>query len=178
MPELLASGQSANDFADYLRAGIDAAAFVFSTALGRVTESARASKRILPHENAKLILLVDQFEELFTLAHISAEDRAAFVRLLQALARSGAVWIIAAMRADFWHRILDVPELVALATGQGRLEVPPPSPAEIAEMIRKPAQAAGLTFQVHQQSGLGLDTILAEHAASEPGVLPPLVRVG
>ena len=78
------------------------------------------------------------------------------------------------MRADFWHRILDVPELVALAQGQGRLEVPPPSLAEIAEMIRKPAQAAGLTFQTHPQSGLGLDTVLAEDAASEPGVLPLL----
>ena len=54
------------------------------------------------------------------------------------------------MRADFWHRILDVPELVALAQGQGRLEVPPPSPAEVAEMIRKPAQAAGLIDRLQE----------------------------
>ena len=174
LPELLAPGQTVDDLAAYLRGSIGASAFVFSTALGRVTEAARASKRILPHESAKLILVIDQFEELFTLARITAEDRTAFVRLLQSLARSGVVWIIASMRADFWHRILDVPELVALAQGQGRLEVPPPSPAEVAEMIRKPAQAAGLTFQTHPQSGLGLDTVLAEDAASEPGVLPLL----
>ena len=147
LPELLAPGQTANELATYLRASSDAPTFVLSTALGRVTETARAAKRILPHESAKLILVIDQFEELFTLARITAEDRIAFVRLLQGLARSGVVWIIASMRADFWHRILDVPELVALAQGQGRLEVPPPSLAEIAEMIRKPAQAAGLTFQ-------------------------------
>jgi hypothetical protein len=87
---------------------------------------------------------------------------------------SGAVWVIATMRADFWHRILDVPELLALAEGPGRLEIPAPSHAEIAEVIRKPAQAAGLRFETHPESGLGLDTVLAEHAASEPGVLPLL----
>ena len=174
LPEMLAPGQTADDLAMHLRASVDAPAFVFRAALGRLTENARASKRILPHESAKLILVVDQLEELFTLSQISAEDRVAFIRLLQGLAHSGVVWIIAAMRADFWHRILDVPELVALAEGPGRLEVPPPSPAEIAEMIRKPAQAAGVTFQTHSQSGLGLDVVLAEHAAREPGVLPLL----
>ena len=174
LPELLAPGQSAGEFATHLRHNSEAPAFVFTAALARVTETARAAKRILPHEGAKLILVLDQLEELFTISQISREDRDAFIRLLGGLARSGVVWIAAAMRADFWHRILDAPELVAMARGHGRLEVPPAAAAEIAEMIRKPAQAAGLSFQVHEQSGLGLDTVLAEHAASEPGVLPLL----
>ena len=42
-------------------------------------------------------------------------------------------------------------------------------------MIRKPAQAAGL---FHSRSipkaGLGLDAVLAEHAAAAPGALPLL----
>ena len=88
------------------------------------------------------------------------------------MTHSGAVWVVATIRADFWHRILDLPELLTLAEGPGRLEVPAPSPAEIAEMIRKPAQAAGLSFETNRESGLGLDTVLAEHAASAPGVLP------
>ena len=174
LPELLAPGQRAEDLAAHLRANVEGPGFLFSAALGRVTEAARAAKRILPHETAKLILVVDQLEELFTLASISAADRDAFIGLLRALARSDAVWVVAAMRADFWHRILETPPLTALAQGHGRLEVPPPAAAEIAEMIRKPAQAAGLTFQHHPKSGLGLDTVLAEHAASEPGVLPLL----
>jgi len=174
LPELLAPGQSAKDLAAHLRATADSAAFLFSGALARVTDAARADKRILPHEQARLILIVDQFEELFTLASIGAEDRLVFAKLLNALARSGVVWLIATMRADFWYRILDVPELVTLAEGQGRLDFPPPSPAEIAEMIRKPALAAGLRFQSHPETGLGLDTTLAEHAASAPGVLPLL----
>jgi WD40 repeat protein len=174
LAELLAPGQSAKDFAAHLRATAESSAFLFSSALARVTDAARANNRILPHEQAKLILVIDQFEELFTLPAIGAEDRASFARLVNALARSGTVWVIATMRADFWYRILDVPELVALAGGQGQLDVPTPSPAEIAEMIRKPALAAGLHFESHAESGLGLDTMLAEHAASEPGVLPLL----
>jgi hypothetical protein len=41
-------------------------------------------------------------------------------------------------------------------------------------MIRKPIQAAGLSFEVHSKTGIGLDVLLAEHAASAPGVLPLL----
>jgi hypothetical protein len=63
---------------------------------------------------------------------------------------------------------------VALAQGTGRLDIAAPSPAELAEMIRKPAQMAGLGFELHPQSGLGLDAVLSEHAANEPGVLPLL----
>ena len=41
-------------------------------------------------------------------------------------------------------------------------------------MIRKPAQAAGFSFEAHPKSGLGLDVVVAEHAAAAPGALPLL----
>jgi hypothetical protein len=41
-------------------------------------------------------------------------------------------------------------------------------------MIRKPAEAAGLTFEVHPQTRLGLDAVLGEDAAAAPGALPLL----
>ena len=172
--ELLAPGQNPKDLATHLRAAIDSPAFLFANALSRVTAAARAAKTIQPHEQANLIVVIDQFEELFTVGAINADDRRAFIHLLAGLARSGVVWLIATMRADFWHRILNEPELLHLTEGAGRLDVAAPSHAEIAEMIRKPAQAAGLRFQVHPETGLALDSILAEHAAAEQGVLPLL----
>lgn len=174
LPEMLAPGQQAEKLAAHLRAAVDEPGFVFAGALGHLTQAARQDGRLLAFEEAKLILVIDQLEELFTTAAISLADRQLFIRLIGNLARSGAVWVIATLRADFWHRATEIPELVALAQGNGRLDVSPPSPAELAEMIRKPAQAAGLGFEAHGESGLGLDVVLAEHAADEPGVLPLL----
>lgn len=172
LPELIGPGQDEAQLADCLRDG--SVGYIFSNALGRVTEAARQTGQLLSYETAKLILLVDQLEELFTAPGIAVKERQLFVALLDALARSGVVWVIATLRADFWHRGLDIPLLVELCEGAGRLEVLAPSPAEIAEMIGKPAQAASLSFELHVETGLGLDSVLAEHAANASGVLPLL----
>jgi WD40 repeat protein len=174
LPELLGPGQNPAQLATYLRAAVGEPSFVFAAALGRLTQAGRAEGRLLAYEEAKLILVIDQLEELFTIPGIGAEDRQLFIKLLGGLARSGAVWVIATIRSDFWHRAAEIPELVALAQGFGRLDIAAPSPAELAEMIRKPAQLAGLSFEISDKTGLGLDAVLAEHAATAPGALPLL----
>jgi tetratricopeptide (TPR) repeat protein len=157
-----------------LREAASEPGYIFANALGRLTEAGRKSGLLLAFEVAKAILIIDQVEELFTIAGINPDDRRLFIQLLAGLARSGAVWVIVTLRADFWHRAAEIPELVALAEGPGRIDLAAASPAEIAEMIRKPAQAAGYSFEVHPQTGLGLDAVLAEHAAAAPGALPLL----
>ena len=174
LPELLAPRQQAADLAEQLGSSENAPRFAFTGALARVTEAGRVAGRLLGYEEARLILVVDQLEELFTVAAISVDERRRFVRLLAALARSGGVWVVTTIRADFWHRAAEMPDLIALCEAQGRLDVAPPSAAELAEMIRRPAQAAGLSFEEHTERGLRLDAVLAEHAASAPGVLPLL----
>jgi WD40 repeat protein len=174
VPELLAPRQNAAQLATYLRASIGEPGFVFAAALARLTQAGRTDGSVLAYEEAKLLLVVDQLEELFTVPGIGTEDRALFIKLLTGLARSGAVWVIATLRSDFWHRAAEIPELVALAQGFGRLDIAAPSPAELAEMIRKPAQLAGLSFEINDKTGLGLDAVLAEDAATEPGALPLL----
>jgi hypothetical protein len=174
LPELLSPGQDAARLADYLRSSTANADFVFAGALGRLTEAGRADGHLLAFEQAKLILVVDQIEELFTTAGIGADDQKRFVRLLADLARSGAVWVIATIRADFWHRAAELPDLLNLAQGFGRLDLSAPSPSELAEMIRKPAEAAGLSFEVNSKTGTSLDADIADAAASAVGVLPLL----
>jgi conflict system STAND superfamily ATPase len=174
LPELLAPGQDAAQLAAHLRVAADEPGFVFAAALGHLTRDGRIAGRLLAFEEAKLILVIDQLEELFAMSAVGAEDRRLFIRLLAGLARSGAVWVVATLRSDFWHRAAEIPELVALAEGSGRLDVSAPSQAELGDMIRKPAHAAGLYFAIHPDTGLGLDSILAEDAAAEPGVLPLL----
>jgi WD40 repeat protein len=174
LPELIGPRQDVGQLAAYLRSATSNPDYLFANALGRLTDAARKSGRLLAFEEAKLILVVDQLEELFTAPGIGVEERRLFVELLAGLARSGTIWVIATLRADFWHRAADIPDLVALAEGQGRIDLAAPSPAELAEMIRRPAQAAGLSFEAHAGSGLGLDAVLAEHAAAAPGALPLL----
>jgi WD40 repeat protein len=174
LPELLSPGQNAAELAAHLRERVDKPGFLFAGALGRITEAGRASGRLLAFESAKLILVIDQLEELFTTAAIGADDRRLFLRMVAGLARSGAVWVIATLRADFWHHAAEIPELLDLAQGHGRIDLTAPSPAELAEMIRKPAQAAGLGFETHEQSGLGLDAVIMQDAEGAPGVLPLL----
>jgi WD40 repeat protein len=174
LPELIATGQDAAQLAAHLRGAVNEPGYLFANALGRLTERARKSGRLLSFEDAKLILVVDQLEEMFTAANIAGEERRQFLQLLAGLARSGVVWVVATLRADFWHHVANLPTFLALAEGSGRLDLSPPSPAELAEMIRKPTQAAGLSFESHIETGLGLDAVLAEHAAAAPGVLPLL----
>ena len=174
LPELIGPRQDTGQLADYLRSAATNPDYLFANGLGRLTDAERKSGRLLAFEDAKLILVIDQLEELFTAPGISADERRLFIALLSGLARSGTVWVIATLRADFWHRVADMPDLAALAEGQGRIDLAAPSPAELAEMIRRPAQAAGLSFEAHADSGLPLDAVLAEHAAAAPGALPLL----
>jgi len=124
LPELLGPGQDAHTLAAHLRTAVDAPGYVFTGALGRVTQEARQHGYILAFEKAQLLLVVDQLEELFTLPGMSAEDRCMVIRLLAGLARSGAVWVVATLRADFWHRAADMPDMMALAQGYGPPAIP------------------------------------------------------
>lgn len=119
----------------------------------------------------RLVLLVDQLEELFTFTDTA--ERAGFVALLTALASSGQVWLLLTLRSDFYHRIDDAPGLRELATGR-QYSLAPPRPAEIGEIVRRPAAAAGLRYAIDEASGLGLDAIIAEAAAQDPAALPLL----
>ena len=80
---------------------------------------------------ARLAIVVDQLEELFTQDGCHAAEREAFVTALEALAKSGLVWVVATMRSDFFDRLETLPALAALSDGEGRYLLLPPDEAEI-----------------------------------------------
>jgi hypothetical protein len=142
IPEVLGSSMPVTEFARHLRAASAHPHLPFAMVLDHVSEVARGQGRMLHYEQGVLLLVIDQLEELFTREHITPEERALFVRLMSGLVRSGRVWIIATMRADFWHRAGETPELIRLADGDGRLDLLPAAPSELSRMIRGPAEAA------------------------------------
>ncbi|WP_373039167.1 helix-turn-helix domain-containing protein [Streptomyces sp. NRRL S-448] len=112
------------------------------------------------------VLLVDQFEELFTLCS-DQDERRAFVRVLCALAAArpepdaleaedvDPAVVVLGVRADFSGDCLDLPELATVFT-RGLFILPPMSLAELRESITRPADLAGLSL--------------------EPGLFPLLMR--
>jgi WD40 repeat protein len=142
---------------------------------GRATdaEAARKTAENLRPSPARLALLVDQLEELFT-GSASEEILEAFLKALAALARSGRVVVVTTLRSDFFPRLVDYPVLAELAAGTGSYHLPSPSTHEFGQIIRKPAVAAGLRWEEHRDSGETLDRELARTAEKEPAVLPLL----
>ena len=131
-------------------------------------------KGALSQPESRLYLVVDQMEELFTIDQITTEDRKGFVDALSALATSGRAGVIGTLRSDYYARCEELPELMALKEGAGQYHLLPPTAAEIGQMIRLPARAAGLRFEVDGSTQMGLDEVLRDSAAGQPGNLPLL----
>jgi WD40 repeat protein/Flp pilus assembly protein TadD len=173
LPELL-RGQDVAALARHLEVAAADPSFPVVAALTAREQAGRQKGELLSFEQVRLILVVDQLEELFTLGEVTADQRKAFILCLKGLMDSRRVLVIATMRSDYWHRAAEVPLLVALSEGHGRLDLLPPTQAEITEMIRRPAEVAGLSFETDLRSEIKLDAALAEDALREPGALPLL----
>jgi hypothetical protein len=121
----------------------------------------------------RLLLLVDQFEELFTLCKNETE-RAAYIKALlaacdePAFGRAGApCTIILTVRADFYAQCIGFENLrAALETHQKPIGAM--NRAELQRTIELPAQAGLWTFQQ------GLVQQILDDVGDEPGKLPLL----
>ncbi|MGY0055009.1 nSTAND1 domain-containing NTPase [Streptomyces sp. LZ34] len=110
-------------------------------------------------------LIVDQFEELYTLCH-DPDERDQFIdRLLTATDPGSRLRVVIAVRADFLGRCAEHPQLTA-ALQDGTVLAGPMSSDELRQAIVKPAQAAGLIVE------RGLTTRILDEVEGEPGALP------
>ncbi|MCP5073049.1 MAG: ATP-binding protein, partial [Rhodobacteraceae bacterium] len=82
----------------------------------------------------ELLLVVDQFEELFT--QTGADDRSAFIALLESIVAQPGMRVIATMRADFYARAIEEPTLARLLRrDRGTFPLDPPGMSAIHQMI-------------------------------------------
>ncbi|MBY8880689.1 caspase, EACC1-associated type [Actinacidiphila acidipaludis] len=119
--------------------------------------------------DSRLLLVVDQFEELFTVCQ-DADERAHFVRAVCAAAQEHAL-VVLGVRADFYAHCLAYPEL-ARVLDDSTLRVRPMDPEQLREAIQKPADAAGLALEPGLVELL-LHDLRAEHDFAA-GTLPLL----
>jgi WD40 repeat protein len=135
-------------------------------------------------DHRRFVIVVDQFEELFTQfeARITecrddaqrlqtvASERTAFVdNLLYAATISGGrALVILTLRADFYAKCSSFLNLAA-ALGDAQELVPPLGDTDLRAAIEKPAQCCGLEFE----PGL-VDLLMQDMQRQPPGALPLL----
>ena len=117
---------------------------------------------------AEVVVVVDQFEEAFTLT-TDERERELFLESLRVAAADpeSRLRVIVTLRADFYDRPLVYPRFGELLA-EGTEAVPPLTPDELERAIRGPAERIG----VRPEPGLVAEMIA--DVAHQPGALPLL----
>ncbi|MET8453936.1 hypothetical protein [Streptomyces sp. NPDC005209] len=123
-------------------------------------------QRLIPKDtDGDTWLIVDQFEELYTLCTDQAERNQFIDRLLAAGDPTSRLRVVIAVRADFLGRCAEHPGLTA-ALQDGTVLAGPMSRDELREAIVKPAQSAGMIVE------RALTARILDEVEGEPGALP------
>ncbi|MFD3523609.1 XRE family transcriptional regulator [Streptomyces sp. NPDC058653] len=119
-------------------------------------------------EDDSVVLIVDQFEEIFTLCRDEAERHLFIEALLTAAAAAhGRCRVVLGVRADFYGHCIQNP-LLAAAVRDTQVPVGPMTVDELRTAVTGPARQAGLTVE-----GALLTSLVAQ-AHGQAGTLPLL----
>ena len=106
-----------------------------------------AARMTLPKEASELLLVIDQFEELFILVE-NEEERNFFLESLHTAVSepNSRLRVVITLRADFYDRPLMHPEFGKLVEERTAV-VLPLSPEELEQAIQRPAERAGAVLE-------------------------------
>ncbi len=126
----------------------------------------RLSKRIMSPLEGELVLVVDQFEELYTTVTADEVRRLFIASLVEATEDSRSrVRVVLTLRADFYdHPLGD--ELLGPIVAETSLALAVPAPPQLREAIERPAAAAGVA------SSRGSPTSCSTTSRASPAASP------
>jgi len=129
----------------------------------------RAGKRILPNDmEVELVVVIDQFEELFTMVEDENVRRQFIDSLLAATSDPRSrIRIMLTLRADFYDRPLMYPRLAELMRSHAEVIVPMTA-SELERAIAGPAERVGLALEP------GLTLAMINDILGRPAALPLL----
>ena len=123
--------------------------------------------RSLPAGADHVLLVVDQFEELFTQCRSQSERQAFVDNLVAAVSAGGPAVVVIALRADFYAHCGEYAGLRDLLESR-QVYIGPMNEEELRLAISEPARLGGWTFEP------GLVDFLLQEVGNEPGALPLL----
>ena len=137
--------------------------------LARDPRSLHLAAARMAHLNggAHLLLVVDQFEELFSLCQDETERQAFVDNLLYAAANPGPTTVVVVLRADFYAQCAPF-ESLRQALCERQQYIGAMNPEELRRAITEPARLGGWTFEP------GLVDLFLRDVSDEPGALPLL----
>jgi hypothetical protein len=112
--------------------------------------------------SARVLLFIDQFEELFTT--VAPSYRQSYVNMLVKTASSDQIRIVVTLRGDFYGKCVELPQLANLLE-ESTYPLSVPGIAALYEMITRPASRADLQFEP------GLAQTILDETGDEPGSL-------
>ena len=111
------------------------------------------------------LLIVDQFEELFTLCSDQAKRKRFIDQLLEL--PSQKIWVVITMRADFWGECASYPKLKDAMLAHQEL-IGPMDTLELRRGMEEQARKVGLRFEAD------LSNTILDDVRDEPGAMPLL----
>jgi len=141
-----------------------------ATLMDDLMQDPRSLTLFLARQNPKrhTLLVLDQFEELFTLCRDEFEREAFIDNLLIILSQGeGNITLILTLRADFYAHLAQYPELREAVAKQQEY-IGPMTTEELRRAIEEPAQRGRWAFEP------GLVDLILRDVGDEPGALPLL----
>ncbi len=125
-----------------------------------------AIQRTVAAPDGHLLLVIDQFEELFTIC--AESDRRAFLDVLLAVKDDAPVTILLTLRADFMGQAQSYSATFSQLLDDGVISHRPLTRNDLEAVITGPAQYDGLEFE------RGLVNLILQEVATQPDSLPLL----
>ncbi len=173
VPEIATrTGRDAEGIAEVLARAPKSIVAEVLAALDAVAEEARTRESYERPLRADFLLLVDQLEDIYS-ASVDDDQRSAFAFLLDDLAATGRVWVVATLRGDLYERLISDRPWIMLKDSGATYDLAPPGPEELEEIVRKSAIAAGLQYETDPATGSRLDDVLLKDASGSD-ILPLL----
>jgi DNA-binding winged helix-turn-helix (wHTH) protein/energy-coupling factor transporter ATP-binding protein EcfA2 len=160
-------GCSAEQLADKLQHQMDWVLQSCKKALQSQSHSQHESK-------SRFAIFIDRLEVLLSSPLFSEEERLLFIDRMEQLATSGFVLVLSACRNEFYPLLVTYPSLMAGKARGAHFDLAPPGRSELLQMIRLPAIAANLSWDLDPKTAMPLDELLCSEAASNPDALPML----